>query len=162
MYKIVENYITNVDEIMLKVKEHEEKGKFTFRGIGGEENHGTKYGESHFSSLFQRDMDTDLIETIWETIPNERKWCSQVVINKYAPGDWLVKHQDSAGGYWKFKLVYLTEGKPHFKYWDGEDREHLVQEKKGAMFDMPIDTWHEVTKMEKDEDPKYSLCLIWE
>jgi len=162
MYKIVENYITNVDEIMLKVKEHEQNNKFTFRGIGGDEKHGTKYGESHFSSLFQRDMDTDLIETIWKTIPNERKWCSQVVVNKYAPGDWLVKHQDSAGGYWKFKLVYLTEGKPHFKYWDGEDREHLVQEKKGAMFDMPIDTWHEVTKMEKDEDPKYSLCLIWE
>ena len=61
MYKIVENYITNVDDIMFKVKQHEEKGKFTFRGIGGEEKHGTKYGESHFSSLFQKDMDDDLV-----------------------------------------------------------------------------------------------------
>jgi len=27
---------------------------------------------------------------------------------------------------------------------------------------MPIETWHEVTKIENDEEPKYSLCLIWE
>jgi hypothetical protein len=163
MYDIVENYIKNVDNIMQKVKEHEAKGKFTFRGIGGKELHGTKYGESHFSSLFQRDMEQDLVDTIWETVPQEeRKWCSQVVVNKYAPGDWLVKHQDSAGGYWKFKLVYLTQGKPHFKYWDKDGNEHLVQEQKGAMFNMPIETWHEVTKIEDGEEPKYSLCLIWE
>tara|TARA_B100001939_G_scaffold345423_1_gene361948 strand:- start:1147 stop:1635 length:489 start_codon:yes stop_codon:yes gene_type:complete len=162
MYKIVENFITNVDDIMLQVKEHEAQGKFTNRGIGGAEKHGTKYGESHFRSLFQKNMSNKLVETIWNTIPEERKWCSQVVVNKYQPGDWLVKHQDSAAGYWKFKLVFLTEGNPHFKYWDEEDREHLVQEKKGAMFDMPIKTWHEVTKMEEGEEPKYSLCLIWE
>lgn len=162
MYEVVENFITNVDEIMEKVLEHEKRGLFTNRGVGGKEKHGTKYGESHFSSLFQTEMNDDLIETIWKTIPQERKWCSQVVVNKYKPGDWLVKHQDSAGGYWKFKLVYLTEGKPHFKYWDTDDNEHLVQEKKGAMFDMPIDTWHEVTKIQQGEDPKYSLCLIWE
>ena len=59
-------------------------------------------------------------------------------------------------------LVFLTEGEPHFKYWDKKDNEVLVQEIKGAMFDMPIDTWHEVTKIKENEDPKYSLCLIWE
>ena len=42
MYKIVENFITNVDDIMLQVKEHEAQGKFTNRGIGGAEKHGTK------------------------------------------------------------------------------------------------------------------------
>ena len=162
MYEVKENFITNVDEIMIEVKKHEDQGLFTNRGVGGKEKHGTKYGESHFSSLFQTEMNNELVETIWKTIPQERKWCSQVVVNKYKSGDWLVKHQDSAGGYWKFKLVFLTQGQPHFKYWDKDDAEHLVQEKKGAMFDMPIDTWHEVTKIERDEEPKYSLCLIWE
>ena len=162
MYEVQQDFITNVDEIMEKVKEHEAKGLFTNRGIGGTQKHATKYGESHFKSLFITEMNDDLVETIWKTIPNERKWCSQVVVNRYDPGDWLIKHQDSAGGYWKFKLVFLTQGKPHFKYWDQEDNEHLVQEKKGAMFDMPIDTWHEVTKIEEGEEPKYSLCLIWE
>lgn len=165
MWKVVENYITNVDEIMELVKEHEKQGKFTFRGKGGSEKHGTMYGESHFSSLFQKDMDDNLVNTIWKTIDIDEKnknWCSQLVVNKYAPGDWLVKHQDSQGGYWQFKLVFLTEGKPHFKYWDDDENEHLVQERKGAMFDMPIRTWHEVTKIENDEDAKYSLCLIWE
>jgi len=165
MWKVVENYITNVDEIMELVKEHEKQGKFTFRGKGGSEKHGTMYGESHFSSLFQKDMDDNLVNTIWKTVDIDEKnknWCSQLVVNKYAPGDWLVRHQDSQGGYWQFKLVFLTEGKPHFKYWDDDEVEHLVQEKKGAMFDMPIRTWHEVTKIETDEDPKYSLCLIWE
>jgi len=165
MWKVLENYITNVDEIMEQVKEHEKQDKFTFRGKGGKEKHGTMYGESHFSSLFQKDMSKELVNTIWKTIDIDEKnknWCTQLVVNKYAPGDWLVKHQDSQGGYWQFKLVFLTEGKPHFKYWDDQENEHLVQEKKGAMFDMPIDTWHEVTKMETDEDPKYSLCLIWE
>jgi len=58
--------------------------------------------------------------------------------------------------------VFLTEGKPHFKYWDKDDNEHLVQERKGAMFKMPIETWHEVTKIEQGEQTKYSLVLIWE
>lgn len=163
MYDLVEQYITNVDKIMLQVLEHEQQGKFTRRGKGAREMHETKYGKSNFSSLFMKHMDKELLDAIWETVPaEESKWCSQVVINKYQPGDWLIKHQDSAGGYWQFKLVFLTEGKPHFKYWDKENKEHLLQEKKGAMFKMPIDTWHEVTKIEEGEDPKYSLCLIWE
>ena len=165
MWNLVEGYITNVDEIMEQVKEHELKGRFTFRGKGGSEQHNTAYGESHFSSLFQKDMEPSLVDTIWKTIPeNEtfRKWCSQVVVNKYQEGDYLVRHQDSQGGYWKFHLVFLTEGRPHFKYWDDEDEGHLVQEKRGAMFNMPIRTWHEVTKIEEGEDPEYSLCLIWE
>ena len=162
MYEVKDGFITNVDEIMEQVKEHEAKGLFTNRGIGGTQKHATEYGESQFKSLFITEMNEDLVETIWKTIPDERKWCSQVVVNRYDPGDWLIKHQDSAGGYWKFKLVFLTQGKPHFKYWDQENNEHLVQEKKGAMFDMPIDTWHEVTKIEEGEESKYSLCLIWE
>ena len=56
------------------------------------------------------------------------------------------------GGYWKFMLVFLTQGKPHFKYWDKDEKEHLVQEAKGAMFKMPIETWHEVTKIEKEKN----------
>jgi len=163
MYELVEEYITNVDEIMDLVHSHEAQGKFTARGLGSKEKHATKYGESHFSSLFEKDMSKELVETVWKTVPEEeRKWVSQIVINKYVPGDWLIKHQDSAGGYWQFKLVFLTEGKPHFKYWNKDNEEVLLQEIKGAMFKMPIDTWHEVTKIEQGEAPKYSLCLIWE
>jgi len=162
MYEVKENFITNVDEIMELVKQHEEQDRFTNRGVGGTDKHETVYGQSQFSSLYEKDMNSELIETVWKTILHERKWCSQIVINKYQPGDWLIRHQDSAGGYWKFKLVYLTQGEPHFKYWNRDGNEHLVQEKKGAMFDMPIDTWHEVTEIKANEDPKYSLCLIWE
>tara|TARA_B100000900_G_scaffold233431_1_gene198201 strand:- start:13386 stop:13898 length:513 start_codon:yes stop_codon:yes gene_type:complete len=162
MYEVKENFITNVDDIMELVEKHELDNKFTNRGIGGTDKHATIYGESCFASLYEKDMEEELVETVWKTIPDERQWCSQIVVNRYQPGDWLIRHQDSAGGYWKFKLVFLTEGKPHFKYWDKEEKEHLVQEKKGAMFEMPISTWHEVTKIKENEDNKYSLCLIWE
>ena len=47
MYEIVNEYITNVDDIMQKVLEHEAQGKFTNRGIGGTDKHATIYGESH-------------------------------------------------------------------------------------------------------------------
>jgi len=77
MYEIVDDYITNVDDIMQKVLEHEAQGKFTNRGIGGTDTHATIYGESHFSSLYEKDMNEDLVETVWETLPeSERKWVS--------------------------------------------------------------------------------------
>jgi hypothetical protein len=86
---------------------------------------------------------------------------SQLVINKYEPGDFLVKHQDSQGGYYKFKLVWLTDGPPHFCWYNEKDEPVLVQEKKGAMFQMDIGLAHEVTKIQPGEPTKYSLCLIW-
>ena len=60
MYEIVDDYITNVDDIMQKVLEHEAQGKFTNRGIGGTDKHATIYGESQFASLYQKDMDRNL------------------------------------------------------------------------------------------------------
>ena len=84
MYELVDRYITNVDDIMPMVYDHEQRGMFTNRGIGGTDTHETKYGESHFSSLYEKDMDKELIDTVWKTVPEEeRKWCSQIVINKY-------------------------------------------------------------------------------
>lgn len=85
-----------------------------------------------------------------------------MVINRYEPGDFLVKHCDAQGGYWKFKLIYLTEGKPHFCWFNEQDEAQFVQESKGALFNMDIGLHHEVTEILPDEPAKYSLCLIYE
>ena len=115
---------------------------------------------SQFSSIFQDKMPQELQDMCLETIPHDRKWLSQLVINKYEPGDFLVKHQDSQGGYYKFKLVWLTDGPPHFCWYNEKDQPVLVQEKKGAMFQMDIGLAHEVTEIQPGEPTKYSLCLI--
>jgi hypothetical protein len=36
----------------------------------------------------------------------------------------------------------------------------MVQEKPGAMFNMRLGTPHAVTEISKDENPKYSLCIM--
>ena len=43
MYEVVDDFITNVDEIMELVKQHEAEGRFTNRGIGGTDTHATVY-----------------------------------------------------------------------------------------------------------------------
>jgi hypothetical protein len=37
----------------------------------------------------------------------------------------------------------------------------MVEEKPGMLLEMPINLEHEVTKIEQDENPKYSLVLTW-
>lgn len=159
--QIVENYITNSDEILSYVKSNDHL--FTRRIKGHLRAHSSSIDgpTSQFSSIFYDDMPQEFCDMCLKTIPHDRKWLSQIVINKYEPGDFLVKHRDSQGGYYKFKLIWLTEGPPHFCWYDQDDNPHLVQEKAGAMFDMDIGLAHEVTQIAENEPIKYSMCLIW-
>jgi hypothetical protein len=84
-----------------------------------------------------------------------------MTINRYDPGDYLLRHKDSLGGYWKFKLIFLQSDQPHFKYYDDQGIDHLVEEEPGALMDMPIHLEHEVTEIGPTERPKYSLVLAW-
>ncbi len=158
---VVKNYVGNVDEIMDHVEKY---GKFTRRHPGDPTQHKAKINGpiSHFHTWYSKDMPQETIDTIWKTIPDDKKHCTQMVINKYEPGDYLVKHTDAMGGYWKFKLIFLTEGAPHFCWYDEQDNRIPVQESKGAMFNMDIGLYHEVTLIEPHEPIKYSLCLIYE
>ena len=159
--QVVENYVTNSDEILRYVKQNDHL--FSRRDINSRYAHRSRMDgpTSQFSSIFQDKMPQELQDMCLETIPHDRKWLSQLVINKYEPGDFLVKHQDSQGGYYKFKLVWLTDGPPHFCWYNEKDQPVLVQEKKGAMFQMDIGLAHEVTEIQPGEPTKYSLCLIW-
>jgi hypothetical protein len=159
--RVVENYVKNPDDIMAYVLAHQDL--FERREAGTRRAHKPSYtgDASQFSSIFDDNMPEELKELCLKTIPQDRKWLSQVVINKYEPGDYLMKHRDSQGGYYRFKLIWLTEGPPHFCWYDAEDTPHFIQEKKGAMFDMDIGLFHEVTKIQPNEPVKYSMCLIW-
>ena len=155
MYNQVENFMTNVDEVMDLVHKYEH----LFKARDKSKRFYTKYGTASLQQIHQHEMPEDLTEAIFRTIPI--KWTSRLnyCINKYAPGDHLPKHKDSDGTYWLFKLIFLQADRPHFKYWDKEGKGHLVDEKPGALFNMGIGTPHAVTKIADDEEPKYSLCI---
>ena len=158
---LVKNYITNVDEILALAEK--EADNFSLRQPGTAYNFATSYGESNMKSLFHFNMSKELLEAIFKTLPNADKVPrpDSIVINRYDPGDFLPRHKDSIGAYWKFKLIYLQSDKPHFKWFDKENNGHMVEEEPGALLQMPIDLEHEVTEIGKDERPKYSLVLAW-
>jgi hypothetical protein len=58
-------------------------------------------------------------------------------------------------------LIFLRSDRPHFAWYDKTGAQHLVEEKPGMLLEMPINLEHEVTKIEQDENPKYSLVLTW-
>ena len=156
MFNIVENYMTNVDEVMTLVKKYDH----LFNNRDGGNAFSTQYGTASLKQIHQYNMPAELTEAIFKTIPI--KWTDRLnyCINKYEPGDYIPRHKDSNGGYWMFKLVFLSSDKPHFKYWDEKNNAHMVQEKPGAMFNMRLGTPHEVTEIQEDENPKYSLCIM--
>lgn len=157
--KLVKGYLTNADEIVsLAEKEME---KFSFRAKNETYNFSTQYGDSHMKSLFYFNMSEELKEAIFKTLPKEDRTADAFVINRYDPGDYLQRHRDSVGGYWKFKLIYLRSDKPHFVWYDEEGKPNLVEEEPGAHLEMPINIEHEVTQIGFDERPKYSLVLSW-
>jgi len=103
---LIENYLGNAEYILDHAKEY---GNFTKREKGTRKYHQAKPGGpiSKFSSWFIH-VEDKFADVIFETIPQDRKHCTQLVLNRYQPGDYLVKHCDAQGLYWKFKLVYLT------------------------------------------------------
>ena len=58
-------------------------------------------------------------------------------------------------------MIFLRSDRPHFAWYDENKVQHLVDEKPGMLLVMPINLEHEVTKIEEDERPKYSLVLTW-
>ena len=155
----VENYCKNVDAIIDMVEKHADK--FHVRRPGEEFNFAGQYGDSSLQSMFRWNMPRELKDLIDSSLPAEDRTCDGYCINKYEPGDFLLKHRDHAGGYWKFKLIFLRADKPHFKWYDENNEGHLVDEKPGMHFVMPVNLEHEVTQIEIDERPKYSLALSW-
>lgn len=161
MYQVnlVENYMTNVDEVISLAEQHLDK--FTDRGPGNIHSFKTNYGHSKMKSLFYFNMSEELKNAVFKTIPDDREFVSTFTINRYEPGDYLIRHKDSSAGYWKFKLIFLRSDKSHFKYYDEQGIGHIVDEKPGAYLDMPVHLEHEVTEIGADEQPKYSLVLTW-
>lgn len=155
----IDNYCKNVDTIIELAEKHAEK--FYQRTPGETFNFNTAYGESQLKSMFRWDMPEELKALIYESIPEEDRNCDGIVINRYDPGDFLKRHRDHVGGYWKFKLIFLRSDKPHFTWYDENNQGHVVEEKPGMLFEMPINLEHEVTIIEQDEKPKYSLVLSW-
>jgi len=161
MYRVnlVKNYLTNVDEILSLVEDH--RDKFSDRQPGKQYNFSTAYGDSKLKSLFHFNMSEKLVDAIFSTIPDDKRTITSFTINRYDPGDYLLRHKDSAGGYWKFKLIFLRSDRPHFQWFDEQGNSHLVDEEPGSFLEMPIYLEHAVTKIEEDENPKYSLVLAW-
>jgi hypothetical protein len=155
----MEDYCKNVDAIIELVDQHQDK--FHVRKPGEKYNFSTNYGDSQMRSMFQWNMPKELKELVYESLPEEDRSCDGCVINRYEPGDYLLRHKDSAGGYWKFKLIFLRSDRPHFAWYDETGAQHLVEEKPGMLLKMPINLEHEVTTIEQDENPKYSLVLTW-
>jgi hypothetical protein len=156
---LIKDYLKNADEIVSLAEK--EKDRFSFRAKNETYNFSTEYGNSHMKSLFYINMSEELKEAIFKTLPKEDKTANAYVINRYDPGDYLQRHKDSLGGYWKFKLIYLQSDKPHFVWYDDEGNANLVEEQPGAYLQMPINFEHEVTQIGLDERPKYSLVLSW-
>jgi Rad3-related DNA helicase len=156
---LIKDYLKNANEIVSLAEK--EKDKFSFRAKNETYNFSTEYGDSHMKSLFYVNMSEELKEAIFKTLPKEDRTANAYVINRYDPGDYLQRHKDSLGGYWKFKLIYLQSDKPHFVWYDDEGNANLVEEEPGAYLQMPINFEHEVTQIGLDERPKYSLVLSW-
>ncbi len=157
--KLINDYIKNAEEIIELAEK--EKDKFSFRAPNQKYNFSTAYGASHMKSLFYFNMSEELKSAIFKTLSDEDKTADSFVINRYDPGDYLQRHKDSPGSYWKFKLIFLRSDKPHFKWYDSEGNGHLVEETAGSYLSFPISTEHEVTEIGQDERSKYSLVLSW-
>ena len=157
---LIANYLPNAETILDYAHEH---GKFVRREEGTKFFHQAKRTGpiSAFSSWFIA-KDHPVTDLVFENIPQDRKHCTQLVLNKYEPGDYLVKHMDASGGYWKFLLIYLTAGPEHFCWWDNEGNQHFIKEQVGAMLEMDIGLYHAVTEIQPGEPTKYSLCLLYE
>lgn len=158
-----EGYLTNADEIVALAEK--EKDSFSSRYEGSvDEFKSSKHGPSKLYTLWMHNMSKELQEAVLKTMKPEHLDIppDEFIINRYDPGGYLVRHIDAANKSWKFHLVFLRSDKPHLKvynekYPDGK----LIEEKPGALFHMPLSLEHEVTIIEEDERPKYSLVLSW-
>lgn len=159
-----EGFISNVDEIIELAEQH--KDKFVERKPGTEHDFSNNNGSSNMYALLNTSMSEELQAAIFKTIKPDYFEVPPdgYVINKYLPGCYLVRHRDMDGypRYWKSELVFLKSDKPHLKVYNEKYPEgKLIEEKPGAIFHMPLTLEHEVTLIEENEQPKYSLIFVW-
>jgi hypothetical protein len=157
--KTVDGFLSNAEHIV-KLAEDEDD-RFTIRKQGTTHNFETQYGSGCFKSLIDFNASRQLQNAVWEGLPYSKYQRGNFVINRYDPGDFLPRHRDSQGIYWKFQLIFLRSDSNHFIWYDEENNENVVEEKSGMLIDMPLNIDHEVTKIKENERPKYSLVLYW-
>ena len=157
--KLHTNYISHTDELISLIEK--EADQFSIREPGMPYNFTSKYGDSKLKSLFIFNMSDKLKQSILDLLSDEDKTADGITINRYDPGDYLNRHRDSQGGYWKFKLIFLRSDAPHFVWYDAEGTAHIVDESPGAYLEMPVHIEHEITQIKDNEKPKYSLVLSW-
>jgi hypothetical protein len=155
---MIRNYLKNSEEI-IKLAE-DRKNLFSIRTPDQPYNFVTRYGSSSLKSLFSYKMDDEIKAAILKTLPKQDH-SADITINRYDPGDFLKRHRDSQGAYWKFKLIFLRSDEDHFVWYDENNEPNLVKEEPGMYLEMPIHLEHEVTTIGEKENPKYSLVLSW-
>lgn len=161
--ELIDNYVTNVDEILEEVYKHPPEA-FKSRSGGSELyrfNTMCGKGASMYTMMYSSFSDRlkDLcVETVnFGRFPKP----TEVAINRYVPGSYLGKHKDGAGRYWKFQLIFLKSTKSHFTWYDRDDNPHLVEEVPGRCVEMPLHIAHESTALAPDEEDKYSMVFVW-
>ena len=160
---LIDNYVTNVDEILEEVRKHpstafksrsEESRLYRFKTICGK-------GASMYTMMYHS-FSPKLKELCVETVDFGRfPKPTEIAINRYPPGSYLGKHRDGAGGYWKFQLIFLKSTRSHFTWYDRDDNPHLVEEIPGRGLEMPLHIAHESTEIGLDEEDKYSMVFVW-
>lgn len=162
--KILENYVTNVTEILEEVYKHP-KDLFKSRSEGpGSYKFITLDGKgASMSTMMYHNFSKKLKKLCIKTV-NFGKFFppDQIAINKYPPGSYLGKHKDGTGKYWKFQLIFLQSTKSHFTWYDRENKPHLVEEIPGRGLEIPVHIIHESTEIDQDETTKYSMVFIWD
>lgn len=161
MYQVnlIKNYLKNPNEIIELAEQ--ERDKFSLRAPGQTFNFVTPYGESSVKSLFVHNMSDNLKSTILKTLSDDDRTADELTINRYDPGDYLARHKDSLGKFWKFKLIFLRCDKNHFVWYNNSGDACLIDEHPGSYIEMPIHIEHEVTVIGPDERSKFSLVLSW-
>jgi hypothetical protein len=155
---VVDDYIPAPDRIVGLAELA--SGRFSQRAPGEVAAFETQYGHSKFKSLFQAMMPEGLLDELRRQLPKADLTADEILINRYDPGDFLVRHTDAIGGFWKFKLIFLQSSASHFIFYDDEVP-CLVEEKPGRMMQFPLSLEHAVTTIEEWEQPKYSMVLVW-
>jgi hypothetical protein len=156
------NFLENSEEIIQLLQEEDKN--FLDRGPESKRAIASKYGSSSLNTLPQQFASTKkLTDAIYKTVKHKYDILpDEWMINKYVPGDFLVRHYDDVGRSWKIDLIILRSDKPHFKcYPAGNDEGVMFDESPGTRICFPINTEHEVTVVGPDERPRYTLVFLW-
>lgn len=163
MIKIIDNYITNVDEILEEVYKHPDSAFKNRADKSSPYKFNTTDGKGALMyTMMYGSFSDKLKELCVKTVDFKNFFLpTEIAINKYPPGSFLGKHKDGTGKYWRFQLIFLKSTRSHFTWYDEEDKPHLVDEIPGRGIEMPLHIKHESTVIDLDEETKYSMVFVW-